>query len=60
MVGVSWAMPGKFAALTFADGRTPRAELVGSASTLVRTDAGWRADNTDVEGVRSWRSVWVR
>jgi shikimate dehydrogenase len=50
-VGVSVTMPGKFAALRFADERTPRAELVGSANTLVRTTAGWRADNTDVEGV---------
>jgi shikimate dehydrogenase len=50
-VGVSVTMPGKFAALRFADERTPRAELVGSANTLVRTDTGWRADNTDVEGV---------
>lgn len=50
-VGVSVTMPGKFAALAFADERTARAELVGSANTLVRTDAGWRADNTDVDGV---------
>jgi shikimate dehydrogenase len=50
-VGVSVTMPGKFAALRFADERTPRAELVGSANTLVRTPAGWRADNTDVDGV---------
>jgi shikimate dehydrogenase len=50
-VGVSVTMPGKFAALRFADERTPRAEMVGSANTLVRTDAGWRADNTDVDGV---------
>ena len=51
-VGVSVTMPGKFAALRFADERTPRAELVGSANTLVRTDSGWRADNTDVDGVK--------
>ena len=44
-------MPGKFAALEFAGERTERAELVGSANTLVRTDTGWRADNTDVDGV---------
>ncbi len=44
-------MPGKFAALQFADERTERAELVGSANTLVRTDHGWRADNTDIDGV---------
>ncbi|BBY16326.1 shikimate dehydrogenase [Mycolicibacterium litorale] len=50
-VGVSVTMPGKFAALRFADERTDRAELVGSANTLVRTARGWRADNTDVDGV---------
>jgi shikimate dehydrogenase len=51
-VGVSVTMPGKFAALRFAHERTARAELVGSANTLVRTQAGWRADNTDVDGVK--------
>ena len=50
-VGVSVTMPGKFAALRFADERTERAELVGSANTLVRTPTGWRADNTDIDGV---------
>lgn len=50
-VGVSVTMPGKFAALRFADERTPRAELLGAANTLVRTPRGWRADNTDVDGV---------
>jgi shikimate dehydrogenase len=50
-VGVSVTMPGKFAALQFADERTVRAELVGSANTLVRTPNGWRADNTDIDGV---------
>ena len=50
-VGVSVTMPGKFAALRFADERTRRAELVGAANTLVRTPTGWRADNTDVDGV---------
>ena len=51
-VGLSVTMPGKFAALRFADERTPRAELVGSANTLVRSNAGWRADNTDIDGVK--------
>lgn len=51
-VGLSVTMPGKFAALAFADDRTTRAELVGSANTLLRTPAGWQADNTDVDGVR--------
>jgi len=50
-VGVSVTKPGKFAALRFADERTPRAEQVGSANTLVRTPRGWRADNTDIDGV---------
>lgn len=50
-VGVSVTMPGKFAALEFADERTARASLVGSANTLVRTANGWRADNTDIDGV---------
>ncbi|WP_454789914.1 shikimate dehydrogenase [Mycolicibacterium lutetiense] len=51
-VGLSVTMPGKFAALAFADQRTERAELVGSANTLVRmSTGGWRADNTDIDGV---------
>jgi shikimate dehydrogenase len=50
-VGVSVTMPGKFAALRFAEERTDRAELVGSANTLLRTPSGWRADNTDIDGV---------
>jgi shikimate dehydrogenase len=50
-VGVSVTMPGKFAALEFATDRTGRAQLVGSANTLLHTDRGWRADNTDVDGV---------
>lgn len=50
-VGVSVTMPSKFAALRFADEHTDRAGLVGSANTLVRTPRGWRADNTDIDGV---------
>ncbi|TSD94637.1 shikimate dehydrogenase [Skermania sp. ID1734] len=51
-VGLSVTMPGKVAALEFATERTERAVLVGSANTLVRTESGWRADCTDVDGVR--------
>ncbi|OHU97585.1 shikimate dehydrogenase [Mycobacterium talmoniae] len=51
-VGVSVTMPGKFAALACADSATARAELVGSANTLVRGADGWHADNTDIDGVR--------
>lgn len=50
-VGLSVTMPGKFAALSYATERTARADLVGSANTLLRTPAGWRADNTDIDGV---------
>ena len=50
-VGLSVTMPAKLAALAFADTRTDRAELVGSANTLVRTDIGWRADCTDIDGM---------
>jgi shikimate dehydrogenase len=50
-VGLSVTKPGKFAALRVADERTERATLVGSANTLVRTPDGWRADNTDIDGV---------
>ncbi len=50
-VGVSVTMPGKFVALRFADEHTARAGQVGSANTLVRTACGWRADNTDIDGV---------
>ncbi|MGE2734356.1 shikimate dehydrogenase [Mycolicibacterium vaccae] len=50
-VGVSVTMPGKIAALRFADEASPRARMIGAANTLVRTQAGWHADNTDVDGV---------
>jgi shikimate dehydrogenase len=65
-VGVSVTAPGKFAALRFADEHTERAAQVGSANTLVRTPAGWRADNTDIDGVAGalgakagWASGWA-
>lgn len=51
-VGLSVTMPGKQAALEFADMATERAVSVGAANTLVRTPSGsWRADCTDVDGV---------
>ena len=49
--GFSVTMPGKFAALAVAREVTPRARAIGSANTLVRIPGGWRADNTDCEGV---------
>jgi shikimate-5-dehydrogenase len=50
-VGLSVTMPGKRAALALADEVTDRALAVGAANTLSRTDTGWRADCTDVDGV---------
>lgn len=49
--GFSVTMPGKFAALQMADTATNRARAIGSANTLVRTENGWHADNTDCDGV---------
>lgn len=49
--GFSVTMPAKFAALQFATEATERARTIGSANTLVRTTDGWRADNTDCEGI---------
>ncbi len=50
MRGFSVTMPGKEAALAFADTASERAVLVGSANTLVRIDSGWYADCTDIDG----------
>ncbi|AKE41321.1 shikimate 5-dehydrogenase [Corynebacterium kutscheri] len=49
--GFSVTMPAKFAALAYANTVSNRAQLIGSANTLVRTDTGWYADNTDGEGL---------
>jgi shikimate dehydrogenase len=50
-VGLSITKPGKFAALAAASECTERAASIGSANTLVQTTTGWRADNTDIDGV---------
>ncbi|MGY1828241.1 shikimate dehydrogenase [Blastococcus sp. SYSU DS0541] len=49
--GFSVTMPCKQAAVAVADVVEPLPRLLGAANTLVRTDAGWRAENTDVAGV---------
>ena len=49
--GFSVTMPGKFAALDFADTSSERARLIGSANTLVRRGDSWFADNTDADGI---------
>jgi shikimate dehydrogenase len=50
-VGLSCTMPTKRAALAVASSVTDRAVAVGAANTLVRTESGWHADCTDVDGV---------
>jgi shikimate dehydrogenase len=49
--GFSVTMPCKQAAVDVADMVEPLPQLLHAANTLVRTDAGWRAENTDVTGV---------
>lgn len=52
-VGLSVTMPGKEEALALAASASQEARLTGAANTLVRTPDGWRADNTDVSGLRA-------
>jgi shikimate dehydrogenase len=49
--GFSVTMPCKQAAVDVADLVEPLPRLLRAANTLIRTDAGWRAENTDVSGV---------
>src|SRR5215210_8095696 len=49
--GFSVTMPCKQAAVDLADVVEPLPRLLGAANTLVRTEAGWRAENTDVPGI---------
>lgn len=49
--GFSVTMPCKQAAVDVADVVEPLPRLLHAANTLVRTDSGWRAENTDVIGV---------
>ncbi|WKD61317.1 Shikimate dehydrogenase [Corynebacterium ciconiae DSM 44920] len=57
MAGLSVTMPCKFEAAAHAAELSPRARAIGSANTLVRTESGWRADNTDVEGIHGGLGV---
>ena len=49
--GFSVTMPCKQAAVEVAQVVEPLPRLLRAANTLVRTEAGWRAENTDVTGV---------
>ena len=49
--GFSVTMPCKQAAVDVADLVEPLPRLLHAANTLVRTPDGWRAENTDVQGI---------
>ena len=49
--GLSLTMPLKVAAFDVAESVTATARAARAINTLVRTDTGWAADNTDVHGV---------
>lgn len=49
--GLNVTLPHKLAALAASVEQAPRAALAGAANTMIRTPAGWRADNTDGEGL---------
>ena len=49
-VGANVTIPHKASVLPLVAEATAEARAVGAANTLVRTGAGWRADNTDVDG----------
>lgn len=51
-VAFSVTMPGKAAAAAVAETRSELVELLGVANSLIRVAAGWRAENTDVDGIR--------
>lgn len=59
--GLSLTMPLKVAAFDVADEVSALAREARSINTLVRTDTGWAADNTDVHGiVAALRDAGVR
>ncbi|HEX8387023.1 MAG TPA: shikimate dehydrogenase [Rubricoccaceae bacterium] len=49
-LGANVTVPHKVAALHAAASASDEARAIGAANTLVRTDGGWRAENTDVVG----------
>jgi shikimate dehydrogenase len=58
--GLSVTMPLKEVALASADEASDVARKVGAANTLIQANGEWRADNTDVMGVRnSLRAIGV-
>ncbi|WP_094549806.1 shikimate dehydrogenase [Rubricoccus marinus] len=48
--GANVTIPHKQAVFAMAESVSPEAKAVGAANTLVRTESGWHAHNTDVAG----------
>lgn len=51
MRGVNVTQPHKAEAAALCETTSERAQLAGATNTLIRTDTGWRGDNTDGEGL---------
>lgn len=51
LAGLSVTTPHKSAALAVAGATSPRADYIGAANTLVKSDGVWEAESTDPEGV---------
>jgi shikimate dehydrogenase len=49
--GMNITLPFKLEAWELSESRTERAESAGAVNTLIRTDNGWRGDNTDGAGL---------
>jgi shikimate dehydrogenase len=49
-LGLNVTLPHKQAVAKLCESVSARAELAGAVNTLVRTESGWRGDNTDGEG----------
>lgn len=48
--GLNVTLPHKVAVMALCEAVSERAERAGAVNTLIRTNAGWRGDNTDGEG----------
>lgn len=48
--GLNATLPHKIAVMKLCEQISERAQRAGAVNTLIRTDAGWRGDNTDGEG----------
>lgn len=49
--GLNVTLPHKVAVAALCEAVSERAQLAGAVNTLIRTDSGWRGDNTDGEGL---------